>query len=146
MSGIENPGIYEAYRQTEAWPFLPFLGVLLCAGMIVFTLLLVMAAHAGAQPKWRAVVCGLATVIVGCASVYGLTVASAQWVARDEAKHTVYIASVREWITDQISVPVGNEETVQLLEGKTVKIATRDGSLTTKIQTDSSQDALILDY
>lgn len=105
----ENPGLYEPYVQTEAWPFLPALGLVVAAILFVaFLAVLVLAAKREAPAGYPLVAGGL-TALVAIPSVIGVIAASSEFAINEAMHWDSYVDVVSTWISEEIDEAVEEE-------------------------------------
>ena len=148
---FDNPGVYEPFTQTEAWPFIPALGLVISIGLVAVFVLYLVGLRERVFPVWQPVVVGLLAVAVSATSVSGLVAASDQWAARDAEKYAQYETDVRDWITASASVgvstsvTVSTEQTRDLLARQTVTLPSTSGPVVLLLTSDRSDSVLVLD-
>ena len=148
---FDNPGVYEPFTQTEAWPFIPALGLVISIGLVAVFVLYLVGLRERVFPVWQPVVVGLLAVVVSATSVWGLAAASDQWAARDAEKYAQYETDVRDWITASASVgvstsvTVSTEQTRDLLARQTVTLPSTSGPVVLLLTSDRRDGVLVLD-
>lgn len=119
MAG-DNPGIYANVEQTEWWPFIPALGVLVGVCLAVtFILTTVMAIKREGSVCWAAV-SGLIAMLMLCLSIFGCVVAASQYEHRERQHHEIYLTQVASWVSDEIDEDVTVSDAARLLGGESV--------------------------
>jgi hypothetical protein len=116
----DNPGVYEKVAQTEWWPFIPAVGVVVGACLaVVFILTTVMAVKRESPVSWAAA-SGLITILVLGFSTFGCVVALSQYEERDRQHHDLYVTQVADWVSGKIGGQVTISDTARLLNGESL--------------------------
>ena len=116
----DNPGVYANVAQTEWWPFIPAIGVVVGVCLVVmFITATVMAMKRESPVSWAAASGLIATVVLGF-SIFGCVVAASQYEERDRQHHDLYVAQVAEWVSDEIGGSLVASDAARLLNGESL--------------------------
>jgi hypothetical protein len=140
----ENPGLYEPYVQTEAWPFLPAFGLVVAAILFVAFLTVLGLALKREAPAGYPLAAGGLAALVAIPSVIGVIAASSDFAA-NEAKHwNAYVDEVGTWIGEEIDEDIPDESVRELLAGVTVEIEGDEGRLVLELIQVRTTNELVL--
>ncbi len=116
----DNPGIYVNAEQTEWWPFIPALGVVVgVCFLALFILTVRMAAKREGPVLWAAASGVIAVAMLGF-SILGCSAAVDQYEQLDRQHHELYVAQVAEWVSEEIGGQVTVRDSARLLAGESV--------------------------
>ena len=140
----DNPGVYEKAAQTEWWPFIPAVGVVMgvCLVMIFITTT-VMAMKRQCPVLWTAMSGLIATVILGL-SIFGCAVAASRYEERDREHHDLYLAQVSEWVSGEIGGSLAASDAAELLDGESLTVLIDGEPVTLYLKQERSQGVLRL--
>ena len=141
----DNPGVYEPFVQTSAWPFIPALGLVISICLVAVFALYLVGLRERVFPVWHPVLVGLLAVAVSAPSVFGLVAASDQWTASGAEKYAQYETDVQDWIVASASVGVSTEQTEDLLARQPVTFPSGSGPVLLRLTSDRTAEVLILD-
>ena len=141
---MTNPGQFHEYAQTDPWPFLAGLGLLVAFGLLLCVPFFARGAHRRDLP-WRwSVMAALAGAALAVVSATALTAVSQQWSARNDAARSEYVDSVDAWVEEQLGVAVTPEQVETLLSGRRVSLLVDESWSTVRLSRDASTDTLTL--
>ena len=140
----DNPGIYVNVEQTEWWPFIPAVGVVVGVCLLaLFILTTCMVAKREGSVLWPAASGLLAAVVLG-ASIFGCAVAVSQYEQLDRQHHLLYVAEVADWVGDETGGSVTVAESARLLAGESVTTSIDEKSTVITIVQDRPRHILRL--
>ncbi|MGV8911630.1 MAG: hypothetical protein ACOH14_03360 [Rhodoglobus sp.] len=134
-----NPGVYDS--PTEGWAFVPFLGTVLAFAITVVAVLYWIA---GPSLKVKATLLTTIAIVVGGASVLGLSAAATSFEERDALAFATHSAKVLEWAEHEYDLTLTKDDVADLVRGRPVAVEFARGTISVHLRPIPGGDGVYL--
>ena len=140
---MENPGVYVEHLQPDAWPFVPFLGLVVSVPLLLLAVLII---HGG-RSRMAALRGGLVLAISFAAltaGVVGLTAARDAYSAAEDTNRAQYRQEVHAWAMTTYGLDLSEVELSSLLNQETVLLASASPPQRAHLSIDRANDRIAI--
>jgi len=126
---VGNPGVY--HSPTDGLAFVPFVGAVLAFAVVVIAVLYWMA---GPGFRIKAALITAIAIVLGGASVLGLSAAATSFEERDAVAFAEHSAKVAEWAEHEYDLTLTSDDVADLVRGRPVAVEFARGTITVHLR------------